>query len=99
MSDEGKIFVGQTKLRLTVLTDEDLTDATVFQIKYKKPDDDTEYIFTATCDDKPKGEIFYDFVTDDLDARGLWTFWSYITFAANVVPGESFTVMIYDEGE
>ncbi len=105
MSDEGKIFVGQTRLRLTIETKADLTDADEFYIKYIKPDD-TEGSWTATCDDLPKGEIYFeDFVTATLDLRGIWTFWASIVWLDSSggtdedAPGEAFELMIYDEGE
>ena len=94
----GKIYVGQTKLRLTIETEADLTGATAFEIKYLKPDE-TEDKFTATCDDPAKGEIYYDFVAGDLDVSGDWIFWAFVTFTADVVPGEAFTIHVYNEGE
>ena len=94
----GKIYVGQTKLRLTIETEADLTGATAFEIKYLKPDT-TEGSFTATCPDEVKGEMYYDFLSGDLDVAGDWTFWAFVTFTADVVPGEAFMIHVYNEGE
>jgi hypothetical protein len=103
--DEGKIFVGQTRLRITIETQADLTDADAFYIKYEKPDG-TEGQWVAVCDDLPKGEIYKDdFIVTDLDLRGIWTFWASIEWQDSsggtdeAAPGEAFTEMIYDEGE
>ena len=94
----GKIYVGQTKLRLTVETKADLTGATAHVIKYIKPDS-TAGSFTAVCDDLPGGEIYYDFLLGDLDVSGPWTFWAYVTFTTDVIPGESFKINVHNEGE
>ena len=96
----GKIYVGQTRLRITLETKADLTDADVFEIKYIKPDA-TEGSWTATCDDLPGGEIY----TTTLDVAGTWRFWAYITWSGSsaaedeVVPGETFELRVYNEGE
>jgi hypothetical protein len=103
----GKIYVGQTRLRITVETQADLTDADIFEIKYIKPDDDqTEGSWTATCDDLPGGEIYFEsFVTTTLDVAGIWRFWAYITWSGSSasedesVPGEAFELRVYNEGE
>jgi hypothetical protein len=101
----GKIYVGQTRLRITLETQADLTDADVFEIKYIKPDA-TEGSWTATCDDLPKGEIYFEsFVTTTLDVSGIWRFWAYITWSGSSagedesVPGEAFELRVYNEGE
>ena len=94
----GQIYVEQTKLRMIVETEADLTGATVFEIKYKKPDE-TEDKFTAVCDEEAKGVIYYDFGSGDLDQTGDWIFWAFITFGSDEIPGESFEIHVYNEGE
>lgn len=101
----GKIYVGQTRLRITLETEADLTDADVFEIKYIKPDG-IEGSWTATCDDLPKGEIYFEsFVAATLDVAGVWRFWAYITWSGSSavedesVPGESFELRVHNEGE
>jgi len=101
----GKIYVGQTRLRITLETQADLTDADVFEIKYIKPSG-TEGSWTAICDDLAKGEIYYEnFVSTTLDEAGLWRFWAYVTWSGSSaaedesVPGEAFELQIYNEGE
>ena len=94
----GKIYVGQTKLRLIVETNADLTDATKYEIKCKKPSNATA-TFTATCDDQTGGEIYYNFTTGDLDENGRWLFWAYITFSDGEIPGEAFKIQVYNQGE
>lgn len=101
----GKIYVGQTRLRITLETLADLTDADEFKIKYIKPNG-TEGSWTATCDDLPKGEIYYEnFVSTTLDEAGVWRMWSYVTWLGSSagedegVPGEAFELRIHNEGE
>jgi len=101
----GKIYVGQTRLRITLETQADLTDADVFEIKYIDGNGD-EGVWVATCDDLPGGEIYFEtFVTTTLDVSGLWRFWAYITWEGSSasedesVPGESFELRVHNEGE
>lgn len=95
----GKIYVGQTALKIEALTYTDLTDATAQVIKYKKPDA-TLGSFIATITDAKAGIIEYDVTSaDDLDQAGEWTFWAYITFGGDVVPGEPEILEIFNEGE
>jgi len=101
----GKIYVGQTRLRITLETQADLTDADVFEIKYIDGAGN-EGSWTATCDDLPKGEIYFEsFVTTTLDVAGTWRFWAYITWSGSSaaedesVPGEAFELRVYNEGE
>lgn len=103
----GKIYVGQTRLRVTLETEADLTDADVFEIKYIKPDtDSTEGAWTATCDDLPKGEIYFEgFTSTTLDVAGTWRVWAYVTWSGSSaaedesVPGEAYELKVYNEGE
>ena len=95
----SKIFINQSKLRLQLTTGVDITGATSLLIKYKDPDG-TEGSFTATSSDDDNGVIYYDFTDGELDTRGVWTFWAYITFSdGRVAPGEVSTIKVYNEGE
>jgi hypothetical protein len=95
----GKIFKGQTALKIEVLTGTDLTLATDQEIKFIKPSGATGS-FAATVSDATGGIIYYDVDSaDDLDQSGEWTFWAYITFPSGVVPGEASKVEIYEEGD
>lgn len=96
----GKVYINQTLLRLILLTEADLTNTTGLEIKYIKPDSDkTEGSFVASSSDKPKGEIYYDFQSGDIDVAGIWKFWTYVTFTTGSVPGEAVEIRFYNEGE
>lgn len=95
----GKIYVGQTALKIEALTYTDLTNATDQVIKYKKPDESTGS-FAASIVDIKGGILEYDVTSaDDLDQAGEWTLWAYVTFGSSVVPGEPETLEIFNEGE
>lgn len=95
----GKIYVGQTALKIELETETDLTGATAQLIKYKKPDGSTGS-FIASIVDTKGGIIEYDVGdTADLNQAGEWTFWAHLTFGTGVVPGEPITIEIFNEGE
>jgi len=99
----GKIFTGQTNLKLVLKTDVDITSATSLEIKYKKPNTATVLNLAATVLGTPTdGNIYYDFAVADntiLDTAGTWTFWACVTFADNrVARGETAILEIYGEG-
>jgi hypothetical protein len=95
----GKIYVGQTALKIEVETGTDLTTATEQVIKFKKPTDAVGF-FVASVVDAKGGIIEYDVASaTDLDVAGIWTFWAYITFGSSVVPGEPVQVEIFNEGK
>ena len=92
------IFVDQSKLRIQLTTNVDITGATELLIKYKKPSGATGS-WTATSSDDTSGVIYYDLTGSELDMKGNWTFWAYVTFSdARVAPGEIVTVDIQTEG-
>lgn len=74
----GKIYVGQTALRIQLSTGIDLTDITV-SIKYEKPDGTTGVWQASKLNDS--GTIYYDINTvTDLDQSGDWTFWALLHY-------------------
>ena len=82
----GKIFKGQTKLRIKVDLDLDATDdiagADPVILKYIKPDG-TEGSFPAVIEEAYKGLIYYDIVSvSNINQVGKWTLWGYITFSS-----------------
>lgn len=93
----GKIYVGQTALRIQLSTGIDLTDITV-SIKYEKPDGTTGVWQASKLNDS--GTIYYDINTvTDLDQSGDWTFWAFATLQnGKTAPGEPVTISVYEEG-
>jgi hypothetical protein len=95
----GKIFAGQSALRITVKTFCDLEGALAAVIKYCKPDGKTGE-FAAAVGDAVKGVIFHECIEGELDLSGWWVFWAFITFAdGRTAAGEAAKVYIWHEGK
>lgn len=93
------IFVGQSYLEIKASVGEDITAATLVEIKYIKPDL-TPGTLSATILDADDGVISH-VLTDPsfLDQAGEWTFWAYITVGARKIPGRAHKEYVYAEGE
>jgi len=95
----GKIYVGQSKLRLQLNTGVTIESGDVLWIKYCKPGSSSVEVFVAEELGTPAGAIYYDFDIGDLDTAGIWKFWAYIIFNdGREAPGESISIRIYNEG-
>jgi len=94
----GKIFRGQSALRITLKTFTDLEGAISAVIKYIKPNGSIgEY--AAAVGDTAKGVIFHECIEGDLDVSGWWSFWAFVTFAdGRTAAGEAAKVYIWKEG-
>jgi len=94
----GRVFKGQSALRITVKTFCDLEGIENAVIKYRKPNGKTGE-FTAAVGDTEKGVIFHECIEGDIDASGWWAFWAFITFAdGRTAAGETAKVFIWHEG-
>jgi hypothetical protein len=94
----GKIFKGQSALRITVKTFTDLEDIENAVIRYRKPDGVTGE-FPAAVGDSVKGVIFHECIEGELDVTGWWSFWAFVTFAdGRTAAGEAAKVFIWKEG-
>ena len=94
----GKIFKGQTALRITLKTFTDLKDAILAVIKFRKPNG-VMGEFAAAVGDTAKGVIFHECIEGDLDVWGWWSFWAYVTFVdGRTAAGETAKVYIWNEG-
>jgi len=94
----GKIFKGQTALRITLRTFCDLEEIENAVIRYRKPNKKTGE-FQAAVRDLAQGVIFHECIEGDLDASGWWAFWSFVTFAdGRTAAGETAKVFIWNEG-
>jgi hypothetical protein len=87
------IFVGQTNLRLHLITGQSLSGATEALVKYKKPDGTTGS-WTGTVSGQ---SVDYKFTDGDLDAAGDWTVWAYVTFPSGISIGKSSVMKVYTE--
>ena len=95
----GKIFKGQSALRITLKTFTDLEDVLSAVVKYCKPDGKTGE-FAAAVGDTAKGVVFYEVIEGDIDISGWWVFWAFVTFAdGRTAAGEAVKVYIWNEGK
>jgi hypothetical protein len=94
----GRIFKGQSALRIVCKTFTDLEGIISAIIKYRKPDGSTGE-FGAGVGDATRGVIFHECIEGELDMAGWWVFWACITFAdGRTAPGEAAKVFIWDSG-
>jgi len=95
----GKIFKGQTALRITLKTFCDLEGVTDAVIRYRKPNGKSGE-FAAAVGDAAKGVIFRECIEGDIDVSGWWAFWAFITFAdGRAAAGETAKVYVWSEGK
>ena len=95
----GKIYKGQSALRITLKTFTDLEDISLAVIKYCKPDGKTGE-FPAAVGDTAKGVVFYEVIEGDIDVSGWWSFWAFVAFAdGRTAAGEAAKVYIWTEGK
>jgi hypothetical protein len=95
----GRIFKGQSALRITVKTFSNLEEIEKAEIKYLKPNK-KEGIFSAGVSDVERGLIFHECIEGDIDISGWWVFWALITFAdGRTAAGEAAKVYVWDEGK
>jgi hypothetical protein len=94
----GRIFKGQSALRIVVKTFTDLEDIISTVIKYRKPDGSIGE-FGAGVGDAVRGIIFHECIEGELDMAGWWVLWAFITFAdGRTAAGEAAKVFIWHEG-
>jgi len=94
----GKVFKGQTALRITLRTFCDLEGIGNAVIKYRKPNNTTGE-FSAAVGDAAHGVIFHECIEGDIDVSGWWVFWAFITFAdGRTAAGEAAKVYVWKEG-
>jgi hypothetical protein len=94
----GRIFKGQSALRITVRTFTDLGDVGSAVVKYRKPDGSAGE-FAAGVGDAAKGVISHECIEGEIDMAGWWTFWAFIIFAdGRTAAGETAKVFVWREG-
>ena len=95
----GKIYAGQTALKIDLDTGIDLTvGVDVIKIKFTKPAPDvTVYEWTAAAENTTHAIYYVN--GGELDVAGKWTFWSYVTFSdTTFAPGEPVAISVFEEG-
>jgi hypothetical protein len=94
----GRIFNGQSALRITLKTFADLEGVLSAVIKYRKPDGKNGE-FSAAVGDAEKGVIFHECIEGEIDVSGWWAFWAFVTFAdGRTAAGEAAKVYVWTEG-
>jgi len=94
----GRIFKGQSALRITLKTFCNLEDAKETYIRYKKPNGEKGE-FSAIISDVENGVIFYECKEGDIDFSGWCKIWAYVVFDDNrTVAGETTKVYVWGEG-
>jgi len=94
----GRIFKGQSALRITIKTFVDLEGIEKTVIKYRKPNGRTGE-FAAAIGDTAQGVIFHECVEGDIDASGWWSFWAFVTFAdGRTAAGQAAKVFVWKQG-
>jgi hypothetical protein len=95
----GKIFAGQSALRITLKTFIDLEGIENAVIKYRKPDGITGEL-AAAVGDTARGVIFHECIEGEIDLSGWWAFWAFVTFAdGRTAAGETAKVYVWTEGK
>jgi hypothetical protein len=95
----GKIFIGQSALRITLKTFADLEGVLSAVIRYLKPNGKTGE-FSAAVGDTAKGVIFHECIEGEIDVSGWWVFWAFVTFAdGRTAAGEAAKVYVWGEGK
>ena len=95
----GKIFKGQTALRITLKTFCDLEGIENAVIRYRKPNGYTGEL-AASVGDIEKGVIFHEVIEGEINVSGWWAIWAFITFAdGRTAAGEAAKVYIWNEGK
>jgi hypothetical protein len=94
----GRVYAGQSALRITARTYIDLEGIISALIKYRKPDGSAGE-FAAGVKDAGKGVIFHECIEGELDMAGWWAFWAFIIFAdGRTAAGETVNVFVWEEG-
>ena len=94
----GRIFKGQTALRITLKTFVDLEGIESAVIRFRKPNGKIGE-FDAAVGDVTNGVIFHECIEGDIDVSGWWAFWAFVTFAdGRTAAGQVAKVYIWQEG-
>lgn len=95
----GKVYVGQSYLRLYVETDTDLSSASSVTIEGTKPDGTSTTSFNTVIEDATSGLIYYMVTSSDFTISGTYILWTKVNYSGGALSfGEPFHLNVYDEG-
>ena len=90
----GKLYQNDVGTRFEVNLGVDLTEATLVQLKVKKPS--TEMVWDATTDDAEHGLVYYVTQDGDLSEAGTYYLCSSVEFSdGSTFTGETVTFNVY----
>lgn len=93
----SRIFKNQDKLRIRLTVGQDITGATLKQIRAVAPSGALKQ-WTATVETAATGIIYYNFAAADLDETGDWVFYAFITFSdGRSAAGEDVYRRVYEK--
>ncbi|MDA3851204.1 MAG: hypothetical protein PF447_08000 [Spirochaetaceae bacterium] len=75
----GRIYKGQSALRIRISTESDLSQTAGQMICYLSPGG-IEGQFPAVIEEELKGILFYDLQQGDLEESGWWIFWVEVNY-------------------
>ncbi len=87
-----KIYKGDVGQKIILDTDQDISEATLLQIKYKKPDATTG-TWTATL--TGIDSAYYTTVENDLDQTGNWEIQLYVELGGAKIHGTIVSFHVY----
>jgi len=95
---DDRVYKNQDYLKLRFYVGHSLSGATTL-LKYKNPAD-VEGSWAVIVEDELNGIAYKQFDAGEyLGVSGAWTLWSHVTMEdGRVIPGEPYTLMVYDEG-
>jgi hypothetical protein len=94
----GRVFKGQTALRITLKTFIDLEGIENAVIRFRKPNGKVGE-FAASVGDTVNGLIFHECIEGEIDISGWWSFWAFITFSdGRTAAGQAAKTYIWKEG-
>lgn len=98
-----KVYVGQTKLRIKIKTNIDLStiEYETVNLKVLNPAGNNTQSWIATIDDEEEGIVYFDLSTMIyFDEEGDWVIWPEIIFYDNKKAyGTPVVVKVYNEGQ
>ena len=95
----GRIFKGQSALRIVLKTFIDIEGIENAVIRFRKPNGKNGE-FAAGVSDAARGLIFHECIEGEIDVSGWWVLWAFITFSdGRTAVGEAAKVYIWQEGK
>ena len=94
MSSENKVYVGDEGTVIELDCGEDISTATVTDIKVRKPDG-TLVTWTGSKNGGVNSQIDYTVVTDDFDQPGAYRLQAYVEMPSGKWRGESVSLLVY----